>query len=67
MSASIESWQAPQSSPAQHACVTACTVSAPASIAAFTSSSVTARQTQTYIQNLKPKDNEFRFQSPVER
>jgi hypothetical protein len=42
-------WQLPQSSPAQQAPVTASTLSAPASMAALTVSSVTARQTQTYI------------------
>jgi len=42
-------WQAPQSSPAQQAFVTAATVSAPPSMASLTSRSVTARQMQTYI------------------
>jgi hypothetical protein len=55
---SMTPWQPPQSSPAQHALMTAWTVEAPASIAVLTSFSVTARQMQTYIPNLCLKDNE---------
>jgi hypothetical protein len=48
MRASIDSWQPPQPVPAFVSWLTALTVSAPASIAAATSRSVTAEHWQTY-------------------